>query len=208
MPGRIRSQQSAPGGRAAGSLARVGPCLRSRPPASGTDPVAVASHRFGHRAGYDLVATRRCQPEATSPAAGNSFRSLASSTRRSGGEGRVGVGTAKRAVVGEAAVDRDGGARDVGRHRRQAAIATARSVLREPDGPAPAATLGPACGMIGGQVGIEVMHLLTGLAKPSTLGTAHIFDLRTMEIEREEVVPAPDCPVCSDFAPVANPAGR
>ena len=61
---------------------------------------------------------------------------------------------------------------------------------------APAATLGPACGLIGGQVGMEVMHLLTGLAEPSTLGVAHIYDLRTMEVEREPVVPEPDCPVC------------
>jgi bacteriocin biosynthesis cyclodehydratase domain-containing protein len=60
----------------------------------------------------------------------------------------------------------------------------------------PAATLGPACGMIGGQVGMEVMHLLTGLAEPSTLGVAQICDLRTMEVKREPVVPEPDCPVC------------
>jgi bacteriocin biosynthesis cyclodehydratase domain-containing protein len=62
--------------------------------------------------------------------------------------------------------------------------------------PHPAATLGPACGLIGGQVGIEVMHLLTGLCEPSTLGTAHLYDLRTMEVKREAVVPQPDCPVC------------
>jgi bacteriocin biosynthesis cyclodehydratase domain-containing protein len=60
----------------------------------------------------------------------------------------------------------------------------------------PAATLGPACGMIGGQVGMEVMHLLTGLAEPSTLGVSQICDLRTMEVTREEVVPEPGCPVC------------
>jgi bacteriocin biosynthesis cyclodehydratase domain-containing protein len=62
--------------------------------------------------------------------------------------------------------------------------------------PSPAATLGPACGLIGGQVGMEVMHLLTGLAEPATLGAAHIYDLRTMQLEREPVVPEPDCPVC------------
>jgi bacteriocin biosynthesis cyclodehydratase domain-containing protein len=63
----------------------------------------------------------------------------------------------------------------------------------------PAATLGPACGMIGGQVGLDVMHLLTGLAPPSTLGVAHISDLRTMEVEREPVVAEPGCPVCGDM---------
>jgi bacteriocin biosynthesis cyclodehydratase domain-containing protein len=75
----------------------------------------------------------------------------------------------------------------------------------------PAATLGPACGMIGGQVALEVMHLLTGLAKPSTLGVAHISDLRTLEVKREPVVPEPGCPVCGHLQPepaaVAEAAG-
>ena len=64
----------------------------------------------------------------------------------------------------------------------------------------PAATLGPACELIGGQVGLEIMHLLTGLAEPSTLGVAHIYDLRTMEVKREPVVPEPDCPVCGHLS--------
>jgi bacteriocin biosynthesis cyclodehydratase domain-containing protein len=69
--------------------------------------------------------------------------------------------------------------------------------------PSPAATLGPACGMIGGHVGLDVMHLLTGLAQPSTLGVAHVSDLRTMEVEREPVVPEPGCPVCGHLQPAA-----
>jgi bacteriocin biosynthesis cyclodehydratase domain-containing protein len=76
--------------------------------------------------------------------------------------------------------------------------------------PPVAATLGPACELISGQVGLEVMHLLTGLAEPSTLGVAQIVDLRKMETEREEVVPEPECPVCGhlphDAAPVAETA--
>jgi bacteriocin biosynthesis cyclodehydratase domain-containing protein len=67
--------------------------------------------------------------------------------------------------------------------------------------PSPAATLGPACGMIGGQVGMEIVHLLTGLARPATQGVAHIYDLRTMEVRREEVVPEPECPVCAHLQP-------
>jgi molybdopterin-synthase adenylyltransferase len=67
--------------------------------------------------------------------------------------------------------------------------------------PSPAATLGPACGIIGGHVGLDVMHLLTGLAQPSTLGVAHVFDLRTMEAEREPVVPELGCPVCGHLQP-------
>ena len=70
--------------------------------------------------------------------------------------------------------------------------------------PSPAATLGPACGLIGGQVGLDVMHLLTGLSEPSTLGVAHIYDLRTMELKREPVVPEPDCPVCGHLQPATR----
>jgi bacteriocin biosynthesis cyclodehydratase domain-containing protein len=73
--------------------------------------------------------------------------------------------------------------------------------------PSPAATLGPACGLIGGQVGLDIMHHLTGLAEPSTLGVGHIYDLRTMEVEREPVVPEPDCPVCGRL-PTAMPRDR
>jgi len=67
--------------------------------------------------------------------------------------------------------------------------------------PSPAATLGPACGLIGGQVGMEIVHLLTGLAPPATQGVAHIYDLRTMDVRREEVVPEPECPVCAHLQP-------
>jgi molybdopterin-synthase adenylyltransferase len=72
---------------------------------------------------------------------------------------------------------------------------------------APVATMGPACGLIGGQVGLDVMHHLTGLAEPSTQGTGHIYDLRTMEVEREPVVPEPDCPVCGHL-PTAVPRDK
>jgi molybdopterin-synthase adenylyltransferase len=63
----------------------------------------------------------------------------------------------------------------------------------------PVATLGPACSLIGGQIGLEVLHFLTGLTRPSTLGVAHIYDLRTMALEREPVVPEPTCPVCGEL---------
>jgi len=71
------------------------------------------------------------------------------------------------------------------------------AIEQQRDKESPAATLGPACGMIGGQIGLDVLHQLTGLARPSTLGVGHIFDLRTMELEREPVVPEPECQVCS-----------
>jgi bacteriocin biosynthesis cyclodehydratase domain-containing protein len=65
--------------------------------------------------------------------------------------------------------------------------------------PSPSANIGPACGLIGGQLGMEVLHLLTGLATPSTLGEEHIYDLRTMEIERKAILAEPDCPICGDL---------
>lgn len=65
--------------------------------------------------------------------------------------------------------------------------------------PSPAATLGPACGLVGGLVGAEVMHFLTKLTPPAMLGVGYIYDLRTMEVERFEVVPEPECPVCASY---------
>ena len=62
--------------------------------------------------------------------------------------------------------------------------------------PSPAATLGAACALISGQVALDVMHHLTGLAEPSTLGVSHLYDLRTMEAKRDPVTPEADCPVC------------
>jgi bacteriocin biosynthesis cyclodehydratase domain-containing protein len=71
----------------------------------------------------------------------------------------------------------------------------------------PVATMGPACNLIGGQVGLDVVHYLTRLSEPSTQGVSHIYDLRTMEVEREPVVPEPDCPVCGHL-PTAVPRGE
>lgn len=71
----------------------------------------------------------------------------------------------------------------------------------------PVATMGPACNLIGGQVGLDVMHHLTGLAEPSSQGVSHIYDLRTMEVEREPVVPELNCPVCGHL-PTAVPRGE
>jgi bacteriocin biosynthesis cyclodehydratase domain-containing protein len=68
----------------------------------------------------------------------------------------------------------------------------------------PAATLGPACSMIGGQVGLDIMHFLTGLARPSTLGVGHIYDLRTMAVDHEPVVPEAGCPVCGGMQPSSD----
>jgi bacteriocin biosynthesis cyclodehydratase domain-containing protein len=66
--------------------------------------------------------------------------------------------------------------------------------------PSPAATLGGACALISGQVSLDVMHHLTGLAKPSTFGTSLLFDLRTMEVKQEPVVAEAECGVCRSLA--------
>jgi hypothetical protein len=65
--------------------------------------------------------------------------------------------------------------------------------------PSGSAMLGPVCGFIGGQIGTEVMHHVTGLSRPSTQGIAHIYDVRTMELTHEHIAPEPDCPVCGDM---------
>jgi molybdopterin-synthase adenylyltransferase len=62
--------------------------------------------------------------------------------------------------------------------------------------PSQAATLGPVCAFVGGQVALETLHQLTGLCAPASLGVAHIYDLRTMEVTREPVPRREDCAVC------------
>jgi molybdopterin/thiamine biosynthesis adenylyltransferase len=62
--------------------------------------------------------------------------------------------------------------------------------------PSEAATLGPVCAFIGGQVALEALHHLTGLLPAASLGTAYIYDLRTMEVSREPVPRLAGCDVC------------
>lgn len=63
----------------------------------------------------------------------------------------------------------------------------------------PAVTLGPASGAIGGLVGMEVLHFLTGAVEPACLGVGLSLDLRTMTFEREPVLREADCPVCGSI---------
>jgi bacteriocin biosynthesis cyclodehydratase domain-containing protein len=65
----------------------------------------------------------------------------------------------------------------------------------------PAATLGPACGLIGGLVAVEILHFLTGLVAPASQGVGFTYDLRDMSVERETVVRDPECPVCAGAPP-------
>ncbi len=61
----------------------------------------------------------------------------------------------------------------------------------------PAPTLGPVCAFVGGQVALEVLHQVTGICPPATLGTAHVYDLRTMAVTHERVPRLPGCAVCA-----------
>jgi bacteriocin biosynthesis cyclodehydratase domain-containing protein len=63
--------------------------------------------------------------------------------------------------------------------------------------PSEAATLGPVCAFIGGQVALETLHHLTELVVPASLGVAYVYDLRTMEVSREPVPRVAGCAVCT-----------
>lgn len=57
------------------------------------------------------------------------------------------------------------------------------------------ATLGPASGIVGAALGMELLQLLLG-ARPATLGAALLLDVRTMATERAEVARVPTCGAC------------
>lgn len=56
-----------------------------------------------------------------------------------------------------------------------------------------AATLGAASGLIGSLLAMEVIHWITGICDPATLGRGLVFDLRDFSTEWETVAPDPDC---------------
>ena len=57
------------------------------------------------------------------------------------------------------------------------------------------ATLGPASGLVGTALGMDLVTLLIG-GSPATLGAAVTIDLRSLVTTREEVPRATDCPAC------------
>ncbi len=66
--------------------------------------------------------------------------------------------------------------------------------------PSGAATFGPACALIGSVVATEVVHWLTGICEPRTLGAAIEVDLHTMTSQQRPIEPAPGCAVCAATA--------
>ncbi len=77
--------------------------------------------------------------------------------------------------------------------------------------PPTASTLGPASGLVGALLGLELMHLLIG-QRPATQDLALIVDMRTLEVRREAIERERGCPACDDPGDggghPAGPAGR
>ncbi|HEY6779676.1 MAG TPA: TOMM precursor leader peptide-binding protein [Thermoleophilaceae bacterium] len=63
--------------------------------------------------------------------------------------------------------------------------------------PSGAATFGPACALIGSAVATDVVHWLTGICEPRTLGAALEVNLRTLTVLQRPVTPAPECAICA-----------
>lgn len=62
----------------------------------------------------------------------------------------------------------------------------------------PAMTLGPAAGVVGTLLSLEVMHALLG-QQPATEGRAMLLDIQTLETSWEPVERDPECPVCASL---------
>jgi molybdopterin/thiamine biosynthesis adenylyltransferase len=56
-----------------------------------------------------------------------------------------------------------------------------------------AATLGAPSGLIGSLLAMEVIHWITGICEPATLGRGLVFDLRDFSNHWEAIEPDPDC---------------
>ncbi|HEY6891663.1 MAG TPA: TOMM precursor leader peptide-binding protein [Solirubrobacter sp.] len=61
--------------------------------------------------------------------------------------------------------------------------------------PVRGATLGPASGIVGTMLAMEILHLLIGVT-PASAGAALLYDLRTLTMRREPVARDPECPDC------------
>lgn len=62
--------------------------------------------------------------------------------------------------------------------------------------PSRGATLGPASGIVGTMIAMELLHLLCGRT-PATAGAALLLDLTTMHARREPIERDPACRLCS-----------
>lgn len=71
-----------------------------------------------------------------------------------------------------------------------------------------ATTLGPASGVVGTLLAMEVMHLLLGDAAVTTEARALLLDMKTLETRWESIDRRPDCPACGGMTPSAPDGGR
>jgi molybdopterin/thiamine biosynthesis adenylyltransferase len=69
-------------------------------------------------------------------------------------------------------------------------------VERRRGNPPAATTLGPASGIVGTLLALEVMHLLATVRPPATHDRALLIDMRTLETRWERVERDPACAVC------------
>jgi bacteriocin biosynthesis cyclodehydratase domain-containing protein len=80
--------------------------------------------------------------------------------------------------------------------RRESPHYDALVAQRQHDDQRPATTLGPASGFVGTLLAMELVHLLTGVARPATEGCALIVDLRTLELRRHPISADAACSSC------------
>jgi bacteriocin biosynthesis cyclodehydratase domain-containing protein len=80
--------------------------------------------------------------------------------------------------------------------RRESPHYDALVAQRRAEGARPATTLGPASGIVGTMLAMEVVHRLTGVARPATEACALILDLRTLELRRQPITPDTECSSC------------
>jgi len=66
--------------------------------------------------------------------------------------------------------------------------------------PPPAATLGPASGVIGTLIALEVLHLIAADAPPATHDRALLVDMLTLRTRWESIDRNPACPACASLA--------
>ena len=70
--------------------------------------------------------------------------------------------------------------------------------------PPPATTLGPASGIVGTLLALEVMHLIAGGSPPATHDRALLVDMRTLQTRWESIRRDPACAACGGSAGAAN----
>lgn len=71
---------------------------------------------------------------------------------------------------------------------------------RRRERPSAATTLGPASGIVGEMVAMEVVHLLVGHRPLATEGRAVFLDMRGLSSWSEAIARRPDCPRCGHLA--------